>query len=119
MIEQLAARVFQARDMAHREHWRTKSYAVHMALGSFYDDVVGAIVSIIECYQGEFGLIPAFGFTMPAAFKGDIIPYLKKEVEWIIDNREDVAKGSTAVQNLIDTLLEEYHTTIYKLENLS
>ena len=43
MIEQLISRVFYARNLAHFEHWRTKSYSQHKALGSFYDDVIDAV----------------------------------------------------------------------------
>ena len=57
MINVLVARVFAARNLAHLEHWKTKSYAQHMALNSFYDDVVDDIDSIVETYQGAFGLI--------------------------------------------------------------
>lgn len=35
MLEELIMRVFAARNAAHLEHWRTKSYAQHVALGSF------------------------------------------------------------------------------------
>ena len=39
-MEQLISLFFLARDIAHKEHLRTDSYARHMALGSFYDDII-------------------------------------------------------------------------------
>ena len=43
MIEVLISRVFHSRNLAHWNHWRTKSYAQHKALGHFYDDVIEAL----------------------------------------------------------------------------
>ena len=57
MIEQLISRVFYARNLAHYEHWRTKSYAQHQALGSFYDGVIDALDALVEAYQGVNGLV--------------------------------------------------------------
>ena len=57
MIEELIAKVFAAREAAHLEHWRTKSYAQHQALGEFYDTIIDQIDELVECYQGNFGLI--------------------------------------------------------------
>ena len=43
MIEELIAKVFEARNAAHLEHWRTKSYAEHQALGDFYDGIIDIV----------------------------------------------------------------------------
>lgn len=115
-IEQLAARVFQARDVSHRQHWRTGSFAQHMALGDFYDDVIVAIDEIVEVYQGVFGLIGDFDVTtvpVPA-----IAPYLTAEADWIAASRDEVCNGNDAVRNLIDGLGAIYRRTIYKLNQL-
>lgn len=117
LIEELAARTFCARDCAHRAHWKTGSYAQHMALGDFYDGVIDVIDEIVEVYQGQFGLIGDFSFECgPVA---SIVAYLQGEMQWIQANREAIANGSTAVQNLIDTLLGVYQRTLYKLTCLS
>ena len=34
------ALLFLARDLAHRAHLRTRSYAEHMALGAFYEGII-------------------------------------------------------------------------------
>lgn len=118
MIEELATRVFQARDAAHRAHWRTKSYAEHKALDEFYHDVVDAVDAIIECYQGQFGLIGAFGVSVSAMNQDNMAKYLAAEADWIEENCEEIAQDSESVENLIASLLEEYRTTVYKLVNL-
>lgn len=118
MIEVLVARVFSARNVAHLAHLRTKSYAQHMALGGFYEDVVGQIDKIVEVYQVCFGIVEIP--ELPAAtYPKNIIGYLEKEAEWISNNRTKVAKGVTAIENLIDGLSEIYFGTLCKLKNLS
>ena len=39
-MEKLIAVLFLTREVAHRLHLKTKTYAHHMALGSLYEDVV-------------------------------------------------------------------------------
>lgn len=119
MIEQLISRVFHARNVAHFEHWRAKgegSFAKHMALGSFYDDVIEAIDSLVEAYQGAFeiiGNIPA-----PETPKGGVIKLLEADAEWIENNHEAICKRNRAVANLLDNVTATYLSTIYKLRNL-
>jgi hypothetical protein len=108
MIEQLVSRVFYMRNAAHLAHWKTKSFSQHMALGD----------SIVETYQGYFDLIamvpPKTGPLLPP----DIIAAISEDCDWIMENREDISKDNTAIENLIDDLLQSYMTTLYKLRNL-
>lgn len=118
MIEELVTRVFQARDLAHRTHWATNSYAQHMALGSFYDSIIEDLDSLVECYQGQFGLIEGAATRSSPLKRPDIATYLQEEFNWINEHRDDICKESTQLENLLDSLLERYSVTIYKLENL-
>ena len=119
MIEELIARVFYTRNVAHFEHWRAKgegSFAKHMALGEFYDGVIDALDPLVEAYQGAFELIG--GIPAPEAHKGDILKLLESNAAWIEENHEEICKGNRAVANLIDTLTSVYLSAIYKLRNL-
>lgn len=129
MIEQLIPRVFAARDMAHKAHWKTGSYAQHMALGEFYDEVIPAIDAIVEAYQGMFGLVePDDKAELPkdmakemvagAAMHTKTSEILRSEVEWIEANRQLISSGVDAIGNLVDSLTGIYLKAIYKLENL-
>ena len=116
MIEVLISRVFHSRNLAHWNHWRTKSYAQHKALGHFYDDVIEALDNIVEAYQGAFELVG----TIPAPDKSDndILKHLEAEAAWIEEHHEEICKGNRAVANLIDSLGDVYLSTIYKLRTL-
>ena len=116
MIEQLISRVFYARNLAHFEHWRTKSYAQHKALGKFYDEIIEALDALVEAYQGLNGLIGSI--PSPTDTKGDSLTTLKADAAWIEANHEEICGGNRAVANLIDNVTAVYLTTIYKLENL-
>lgn len=119
MIEQLIARVFHTRNVAHWSHWRAKgegSYAEHQALGSFYDGVIDALDPLVEAYQGAYDLV---GSIPPADSKGgNILKLLEDDAKWIEDNHETICKGNRAIANLIDGVTGTYLSAIYKLRNL-
>jgi hypothetical protein len=116
MIEQLISRVFYARNLAHFEHWRTKSYAQHKALGKFYGEIIGALDDLVEAHQGLNGLIG--NIPAPADVKSDCLKTLKADAAWIEEHHEDICGGNRAVANLLDNVTAIYLATVYKLENL-
>lgn len=119
MLEELISRVFAARDAAHLAHWRTKSFAQHMALDDFYDGAIDKIDGIVEAAQGSMGRLVG---NVPLAAKdnrADVAKTLSDDCNWIAKNREKIAQGVPAVENLLDDLCDLYLTTIYKLKNLS
>lgn len=118
MIEELIARIFATRNAAHIEHWRTKSYAQHMALGSFYDDLISDIDSIVEAHQGAFGLV-SIGVLDKQPKISNIVTHLEDDMEWIAKNRMKICGGIPAIDNLIQGLEDSYLSTLYKLKNLA
>ena len=115
MINGLIATVFAARNQAHIEHWNTKSYAEHVALGDFYDGVIDLIDSFVEAYQGKFGLV---GKVKLVPSTQPLLEMLKEDVVWMEENHEKICRNVSALCNLLDTITELYLKTIYKLENL-
>lgn len=118
-IEQLAARVFSARNAAHSGHLAAKgagSFAKHMALGEFYEEVIGAIDSIIETDQGMYGLIG--DFTVEDVKPTDFANFIRSEAMWIETNRATFSKCAATLA-LIDDLTAIYLRTAYKLTNLA
>jgi hypothetical protein len=116
MLEQLISRVFYARNLAHFDHWRTKSYAQHKALGKFYDGIIDALDALVEAHQGQYGLIG--NIPAPGDTAGDSLKILKADAAWIEKNHEEICGGNRAIANLIDGVTGIYLSTIYKLENL-
>jgi hypothetical protein len=99
--------------MLQLEHWKTTSYARHMALGGFYSGATAALDDIVEHYTGMFG--PIDDFSVKAAPVDDVVAYLRDEMDWIESNREELSGGSDAIGNLVDVLAAVYAKTIYLL----
>lgn len=115
----LISLLFLARDITHREHLKTKSYAQHVALNEFYDAIVGLADTFAETYQGMYGIIDniplADNQTGPSI---DVI--LETQATWIENNRDSFnSKKDRPLQNILDEVLGQYYQTIYKLRNLA
>ena len=117
-MENLIATLFLARELAHREHLRTRSYAQHMALGDFYDGIVERADAIAEAYQGCHGALGEIPMLVNTV-SGTIVDVLQSHVEWIAANRyQAIDQSETAIQNLIDEAVSLYQSTLYKLKFL-
>jgi hypothetical protein len=117
-MKQILAILFLSRDLAHREHLRTKSYAQHIALQSFYEEIVEQADALAEMYQGRHGLIKDIPLMDDEA-SNDIADTLESYMKMIEDARyKAVDKADTPIQNQIDTVVGLYLTTLYKLRNL-
>ena len=119
MIGKLLATLFLSRDLAHREHLRTKSYSQHMALGSFYEEIVDLADGLAEMYQGRHGIIKDIPLLDDENEFLDPVDMLVAHLRFVEDNRyEAVEKTDTAIQNHIDSVVALYLSTLYKLRNL-
>lgn len=121
MIDKFLGALFLSRDVAHREHLKTKSYAQHKALGHFYEGIVDLMDSLAETYQGRHGIIeniPIFN-ELKGGNKGTPAEKLKTILDYIEAERYNaVDKEDSALQNIIDEIVGLFLTTLYKLNNL-
>jgi DNA-binding ferritin-like protein len=118
-IAQLLAIMFLSRDMAHRAHWKTSSYAQHVALATFYDEIVDRADAIAEAYQGRYLVIDHVPILNAEGEKSDIADALESHMEDIEKLRYIACdKEDSPLQNLIDSAIELYLSTLYKLRNL-
>lgn len=112
------ALLFLGRDIAHRVHLKTRSFAEHMALNEFYDEIVDKADHFAEAYQGcynELLNIP----LLNNEYKGNIVEVLEAQKKWIEANREAIVpRENTALHNIIDEAVALYDKTIYKLRFL-
>lgn len=119
----LAATLFLAREIAHREHLRVQgpgSYSQHAgALGPFYSAIGDLADTFVESYQGCFDTIIDIPLISSDSDK-PIAEQLRAQQQWIRKTRyEAVPKDETAIQNLIDEVELEYFRTLYKLKRLA
>lgn len=119
MIEELIHRIFCSRNATHLAHWRTKSYAQHKALGSFYDKIIDLTDELVEAHMGAAGKVIG-EIEIPALPPvKDILKHLSEEVNWIDEHRSEIADGVAALENIVDEIAALYLSTIYKLKQLS
>ena len=116
MVKELVQRVFSARNCTHLQHWNTSSYAEHMALGDFYDEVIDLIDSFVEAYQGSNSKIGKV--EMKDTANKNIVSCLEDDAVWIAVNREKISGGVAALENILDEITDLYLKTIYKLKFL-
>jgi len=117
-MNELIAVLFLSRDIAHKAHLSTDSYAQHMALGSFYDGIIDLADKLTEAYQGRSDKLLEIPY-MEDEEGGDIISDLKKYQDWIESKRYEAApKEDTPIQNIIDEVVGLYLSTRYKLTRL-
>ena len=111
--------LFLARDVAHSVHLNTRSFSKHEALNIFYNRIIGAADDFAEAYQGRYGLIGPI--TLHSAKKtANIIEFLQDSLAEIEACRYDVCdKSDSAMQQLIDNIVEIYLRTLYKLKFLA
>ena len=111
--------LFLARDVAHSVHLSTRSFAKHMALNTFYDEVIELADKFAEAYQGRHGLIGPISMLSTNG-GGNIVQFLEESLADIEEMRYKVCeKTDTALQNIIDEIVGLYLSTLYKLKFLA
>lgn len=115
----LIGHLFLARDVTHSVHLNTRSYAKHKALGGFYEKVIDLADDLAEAYQGRHGLIGPI--TLHSAKKtNNVVEFLEDSLREVENLRYKVCdKDDTAIQNIIDGIVDLYLSTLYKLKFLA
>jgi hypothetical protein len=115
MGHEIIAILFLSRDIAHREHLRTTSYAAHIALQEFYYGIVDLADKLAEVCQGRHGMMKPVPYLEP---EGE--PNVADELEYQMDEIESARykafdKADTPIQNIVDEIVGLYLHTLYKL----
>ena len=105
---------------AHILHLQTKSYAEHVALGAYYEGIVGPVDSLVENMQGMAGEIirgyPLENSAFDESMSG--LAYMTRIRELFLEHRPAFPASASQIQNILDTILELINSTIYKLKFL-
>ena len=116
---QFVGHLFLSRDVAHSVHLNTRSFSKHMALQTFYDEIIDLADKFAEAFQGRHGLIGPI--AVPAAKKTtNIIEFLQDAMAEVEEARYEVCqKTDTPIQNIIDEIVGLYLSTLYRLKFLA
>lgn len=111
----LIAICFLSRDVAHREHLKTDSYAAHKALQEFYEGIIPLADKLAEACQGRHGIIKDIPYLAPEG-KMDAISQLESQLKALESRRyADLDKADTPLQNIVDEIVGLYLATLYML----
>jgi len=123
-MEELASILFHSRTQAHVFHLGVSgpgSFAAHSALGTYYDEIVDLTDSLVESYQGKYGLIkfkPVLGMDNDCSCE-NIVAYFDKLITIVDTLSKAPGLQDGYIQNQIDTINELLFSTRYKLVNLA
>ena len=106
-------RLFELRDAAHVEHLKTRSFAAHSALNSFYDGILDLADGFVESYQGKYGIIK---IDIKPSSPDNFLSYLEEFAKYVESSRE-VFKDEY-LRNQVDEIASLAYSTIYKLTYL-
>ena len=120
-MEELASILMHSRTQAHVFHLGVSgpgAFAAHMALGTYYDEIVDLLDGLVESYQGKYGILKGYQSMDLQEWKSteETVKYMNnlcKEIENLRDCCED-----SYIQNQIDTVCELINSTTYKLRFL-
>ena len=119
-VSKFLSKLLESREMAQVYHWTVKgdmgSHAAHLALQTYYEEVIEFIDDIVEIYQGQYGLIEGYDVIDTTDSKSkDRLDYFKETVEFVKSGRTCIKAEDTHIHNIIDELIALQYKTIYKL----
>lgn len=103
--------------VSHVLHLRTRSYAQHKALGTFYEKLDDLADGLAESYQGKYGRLIEYA-SMEEAYSDSPLEYLIATSEYVQKVRDELPPDSE-IQNEIDSIQTLINQTLYKLRFLS
>jgi len=112
--EMFFGKLFQIRDIAHLTHLRqpNKSGWQHSALNTLYDDILDQVDSLVESYQGIYGLLE---ITIPESKSvQDPITFVQEMYNCIQRDRSIFVESW--IHNEIDNLCKLLAQTMYRLK---
>jgi hypothetical protein len=120
-IVDMISSLLHSQNQVHIFHLQTKSqssFAEHMALGGYYDEVGDLLDGIVESYQGKYNILTGYKTINTVDYKSteQLISYFKELDNNIEKNRKSIKESY--IQNQIDTVQELIYSTLYKLRFL-
>lgn len=114
----LASTLMEARNITHKLHLATHSYAKHSALDALYKALPDLTDALIESWMGKYGVIPVYPAAHPLE-SGDPVSFIDSLSAFFTSCRQCIPQRDTELQNAADEIQTEINDASYKLKNLS
>lgn len=115
------SKIFETREMSHKYHLQVRgeegSYAAHIALGAYYEEIQDLIDSLVEIYQGQYEIVEGYDIIDTSITQTkERIAYFQESVSYIRQTRNFIPIEDTHLHNIIDEIVALLYRTLYKLK---
>lgn len=114
----LVGHLLKARDTAHMWHWKTRSFAQHLALGELYDGLLTLTDELMEMYMGTYGTDAHVPLSEPNPFSEQTVLEFIQQLEGYLSHQHDEIPQDKFLVSKFEELQMLVARTKYKLENL-
>lgn len=113
---EFVAGLLHAATTAHLHHFKTDSFAEHMALGDLYESLTDLTDKWTEAYQGRYAKIKDYpdGYKAP---KKECLDEVRDMGRMVATMRKNMPQD-TELQNITDEIQAAIDTCLYKLRYL-
>lgn len=120
-FKDMVSSLLHSRTQVHVFHWQTKSqssFAEHMALGGFYDEIGDHVDGLVESFQGKYDIVKNYETMDIENYSGvdQLISYFRELDKTVEEKRKGIKESY--LQNQIDTIQQLIFSTLYKLRFL-
>jgi hypothetical protein len=108
--------LFHSRTQAHTFHLQTNSFATHKALNKYYDSIIDLVDSLIESYQGRYGILKGYkGMADVLEYDENVVVKYFEALCMYVEKNRPLLPQDSYIQNQIDELIALIESTKYKL----
>lgn len=118
MMGEFAGTLLHSAVVTHMMHWATRSYAAHKALEMYYTGIPELIDTIVESYQGKFGLIGDMPMTFTTVSVDDALTYMDI-LKQFVETSRIMLPDDSEIQNEIDNVASLIDGVLYQIRFLS
>lgn len=114
----LVSRLLDSQRQVHIFHLQTKSFAEHKALQDYYDSIGDIVDSLVESFQGKYGIITGWKSFSTEEYQSaeQCVVYLKSLIDY--NNQVKSSIKESYIQNQLDEVETLLQSTVYKLRFL-
>ncbi len=110
--------VFTVLNQLKIDHWQTKSYAEHKALGTAYKNLDGLFDTFVEVFYGR-NTIPSSNTTYSIksdSYADNVIERYKQMSVKVVEYLLQLSENSGDLKNITDEIEGEFNHLLYRLQ---
>lgn len=115
-VAAFVANLLHSATVAHFQHWATPSRSDHLALATYYDEIIDRVDKLAESYMGR-DRTKLTKFPSEFHLEMEPLPYFEKLLEFVDNARKHLPQNSE-LQNRVDDITELINETLYQLREL-